>query len=324
MNVELKFEDIQFHAHNDYISSVRFSPDGQCIASTSNDRTCKVHNATGELLLSLEGHFGAVNDCAWHPRENYLCTCSNDCHSKLWSLEKNECIQTLRGHNSFVSSLSFHPLGSILVTGAFDETVRLWDLRCGSCFGVFTAHSNAITDIEFSPDGTMFLTASSEGRIRLWDTRNMICLKTIMEDDSAACSCAKFSPNGRYVLSSTLDSTMRLWDTHGNVAENQANTINPQLMKTYQHENLESKNHLNEVAWGYCQGQRYVVGCSEKNNISMFHLKEMNFINQLELPALPISIDEYRDVEFSRYVIGLARKKDFNICLARIVETPTS
>jgi WD40 repeat protein len=64
---------------------VTFSPDGRRLASAGLDETVKVWNtATGQEVLSLAGHPGAVASVAFSPDGQRLASASLDGTVKVW------------------------------------------------------------------------------------------------------------------------------------------------------------------------------------------------------------------------------------------------
>jgi WD40 repeat protein/tetratricopeptide (TPR) repeat protein len=73
--------------HTDAVRSVAWSPDpeGMRLLSAGDDRTLKVWNSrTGEELLTLTGHAGAVNAAAWSPDGMRIASAGADGSVRLW------------------------------------------------------------------------------------------------------------------------------------------------------------------------------------------------------------------------------------------------
>ncbi len=65
--------------HAGPVWSVAFSPDGQRLASGSNDQTVKIwDSATGKELFALKGHAGCVYSVAFSPDGQRLASASED------------------------------------------------------------------------------------------------------------------------------------------------------------------------------------------------------------------------------------------------------
>jgi len=73
--------------HASAVISVTFSPDGQWLASASNDRTVKVWGATsGQEALTLKGHTGLVYSVAFSPDGKRLASAGIDKTVKVWDV----------------------------------------------------------------------------------------------------------------------------------------------------------------------------------------------------------------------------------------------
>ena len=110
------------------ITSLAISPDGQLVASGSDDPIIRLWNIeTGELTQKLSGHQLAVADVAFSADGQYLASGSHDGSLKVWDLSEGVERCTLKGHTGFVYAVDFEG-NTRLVSSGYDGTVRAWDL----------------------------------------------------------------------------------------------------------------------------------------------------------------------------------------------------
>ncbi len=117
----------RFEGHGNWVNSASFSPDGQILASASDDCTVKLWHLDGTEVQTFEEHSDSVNSVSFSPNGQSLASASADCTVKLWRLDGTE-VQTFEGHWYWVYSVSFSPDGQILASASDDGTVKLWNL----------------------------------------------------------------------------------------------------------------------------------------------------------------------------------------------------
>ncbi|MEI7768992.1 MAG: hypothetical protein WCI67_03335, partial [Chloroflexales bacterium] len=193
------------------VKSAVFSPDGSRILTASTDRTARLWDAKGQLLVTFSGHTDTVNSAVFSPDGTRILTASYDKTARLWDAS-GQLLATLSGHIGPVYHAVFSPDGSRILTASEDGTARLWDTN-GQLLVTFSGHGNIVNSAVFSPDGTHILTASTDRTARLWDAKGQ--LVTTFSGHKNTVSSAVFSPDGSRILTASYDNTARLWDTNG-------------------------------------------------------------------------------------------------------------
>ena len=156
------------------VLSVAFSPDGQRVATGSDDNTARVWELSGATPAAtvLEGHRGAVRNVAFSPDGGRVVTGSDDDTARVWELSgATPAATALEGHRGPVLSGAFSPDGQRVVTGSDDNTARVWELSGSTpAAAVLEGHRGPVLSVAFSPDGRRVVTGSDDNTARVWGT----------------------------------------------------------------------------------------------------------------------------------------------------------
>jgi WD40 repeat protein len=196
-------------AHLDAVSGIAFSPDGQHIATASEDATAKIWDvSSGTRLRSITGHNAAVRDVAFHPDGIHVATVSRDTQVKVWNAVSGQELLTLLGHTETVTAVAFTPDGKHLATAADDDTARVWDVSARQ----ETLHYYGLDKVQaaaLSKNWKMLV--ASTGQVgRLWDISTGEELFTLTGHKGSITAVA-FDPTGNRAASAG-DKTIYVWD----------------------------------------------------------------------------------------------------------------
>ena len=207
-------EKMLLTGHTWGIHSMVLSPDGDMLASGSEDTTIRLWDIhTGEHKKTLNGHTDYIYSVAFSPDGKTLASGSDDNTIRLWNVDTGETEIILVGHaHEFegVKSVAFSPDGKTLASGGGDNIIHLWDIDTGKSKMALIGHTHWVFSLAFSPDGETLASGSVDSDIRLWDPRTGKHKKTLM-GHAAWVRNIVFSPDGKTLVSGGDDGSVLLW-----------------------------------------------------------------------------------------------------------------
>lgn len=117
---------------NQPVNSVVFSPDGQTLASSTDNNTIILWDVSdpqeAKQIKVLDKHSRTINSIAFHPDGVILASGSDDKSIKIWDTQSDKAKEplTLTKHSDTVNSVAFSPDGKFLASGSNDKTVTFW------------------------------------------------------------------------------------------------------------------------------------------------------------------------------------------------------
>jgi WD40 repeat protein/serine/threonine protein kinase len=194
------------------VHSVAFSPDGQRIATGSDDRTAKVWEAaSGRELLTLTGHRAWICSVAFSPDSQRIVTGSEDQTAKVWDAASGRELLTLKGHTDTIRSVAFSPDGRRIATGSGDKTAKVWETASGRELLTLEGHSGIVYSVAFSPDGQRIASGSRDQTAKVWEAATGKELFALRGHSDSVVSVA-FSPDDRRIVTGSWDQTAKVWD----------------------------------------------------------------------------------------------------------------
>jgi WD40 repeat protein len=204
--------EVKVLTHTNGVTTAIFMPDGKRVVTGSADNVARVWNVeTGQVVMTLEGHSGAVQSLAVSTDGNRIITGARDATARIWDANTGRQLSVLRGHTGDVAAVTLTPDGTRVLTGSRDTSIRMWDLASGRQLNVLVGHINAVRGLAVTADNRRLVSASADYRPRVWDLDTGRELQILWGHSSAVVGVA-VTPDGKRVLTGSIDGTIRLWD----------------------------------------------------------------------------------------------------------------
>jgi WD40 repeat protein len=220
----LKTIDKKNDGHQDWVTDVSFSPDGNIFATASADGAIKIWNQDGQLQQTISvatNNFNKTDKSenngfwgvAFSPDSAVIAASHEDTTVKLYNKD-GTIIQTLTGHTNRVRHVSFSPDGKLIATGSDDNTAIIWQ-KDGKLLKRIEGHKGHVNRVRFSPNGNFIATVSDgdNENVKLWAINGT--LLTTFNGHKDRVKDVSFSPDGKVIATASWDNTIRIWNLEG-------------------------------------------------------------------------------------------------------------
>lgn len=158
--------------HTGTISRVVWSPDGQYLASPSDDTTIRIWDVKkGECKATLKEHTDSVRCIAWSPDGSEIASGSENGDVFIWSTSNFQKIRIAIKMAGFVNGLAFSSTGELLAIGTMSDALQIWRVatkkrehNIENCI--------KIGKIDWLDDNVLLINTIEPFSIQYWDTRS--------------------------------------------------------------------------------------------------------------------------------------------------------
>ncbi|KAH7513687.1 hypothetical protein FEM48_Zijuj11G0007400 [Ziziphus jujuba var. spinosa] len=219
----------EFQAHDGSILTMKFSLDGQYLASAGEDGIVRVWKVNEAERLDK---FDTSNDpsCVYFTMDHLsrleLLDVEKEKHGNTKRMKRSSdstCVvfppttfhilekplHEFRGHRGEVLDLSWSNKG-FLLSSSVDNTVRLWQVGYDRCLRVFS-HNNYVTCVDFNPlDDNYFISGSIDGKVRIWEV--IRCKVVDYIDIREIVTAVSYHPDGQGGIVGSMTGNCRFYN----------------------------------------------------------------------------------------------------------------
>jgi len=220
----LKLEHVFTGHEEDRVWSASWSPCGNFLASSGEDRVIRIWSIFSKICISTleDGQSRTIRSCAWSPDGKLIASASFDGTIALWetqdsSFKKWDMVSSLEGHDNEVKCCSWNSDGRFLASSGRDKRVWIWE-KVGTsefeCVAMLDGHSQDVKCVKWHPSLDILFSTSYDDSIKVWieDGDDWYCKETLDGHASTVWSCC-ISADGNQLVTCSGDQDLIMWES---------------------------------------------------------------------------------------------------------------